>query len=184
MKKKILVVTPFLVCGLIVCLLIVGVPYIFGNGEKKIITSSTLKETINISKLSTAKFTYNGIATVYKDATKEKIKCHIRYNATVKAGVDMQKVDFEIDHKNKTVKVKLPKIKIKSYIVNEQPLSFIPNDTTVDLKEALVICKEDARQKAMESPRLMNLAEENLKSTIEALLYPLLESKEFKIIWD
>ena len=69
MKKKILVVTPFLVCGLIVCLLIVGVPYIFGNGEKKIITSSTLKETINISKLSTAKFTYNGIATVYKDAT-------------------------------------------------------------------------------------------------------------------
>lgn len=36
------------------------------------VTSSVLTKTVNISKLSTAEFTYNGIAQVYKDKKKEK----------------------------------------------------------------------------------------------------------------
>ena len=40
---------------------------LFDNGQATMITSATLTDAIDISELSTAQYTYNGIAEIYKD---------------------------------------------------------------------------------------------------------------------
>ncbi|MGB4661749.1 MAG: DUF4230 domain-containing protein [Mobilitalea sp.] len=183
--KKIITYIPFLI-GLIAMVSIIGAKQIslFDKGEVMIITSSTLTDAIDISNLSTAQFTYNGIAEVYKDDKKSKIKCYIRYNATVKAGIDMNSVIFDIDDNNKTVKPILPEINITSNTVDEKSLSFIPNDADMNLKDALIACQNDALSESKESSELLVSAEDNLKSIIEALLLPIVTPQEYTIIWD
>ena len=44
-----------------------------GSKSAKIITSATLTEAIDIAELSTAEFTYRGIAEVYGDKDKTKV---------------------------------------------------------------------------------------------------------------
>jgi len=170
--------------AVIILVIVIKSVSLFKKGETKIITSSTLKEAINISTLSTAQFTYNGIAEVYKDEKEDKIKCHIRYNATVKAGIDMDLVEFQIDKSNKTIEPILPEINIASNIVDEQSLSFIPEDKEIDLKDALTVCQKDALSEAQESPELLRAAEDNLKAIIEALTYPVISPQGYKIIWN
>jgi hypothetical protein len=185
MKKKLLSYLP-IILGIIV--LVVGGIFRFSGvlekGEEKVLVRSTLMDAIDITELSTSQFTYNGIAKIYKNEDLSKIKCHVRYSAKVKAGIDMSEVDFEIDDINKTVKPILPNIQITTHLVEEKSLSFIPNHVNVDLKEVLTACKKDASQEALKSEQLMESSEENLKSIIEALIYPILESHGYTIVWE
>lgn len=151
--------------------------------EEKIITSATLKDAIDISELSSAQFTDNGIAKIYKNEKKKKVECYVKYNAQVKAGIDMKDIDFEIDEEAKTIKPILPEIKISSNPVDEKTLSFIPSDTKVELDVVLKSCKEDAEREAMESSGLIETAENNLKSIIEGLLRPIVAPEGYDIIW-
>ncbi len=155
------------------------------KGEETIVSSSSLKKAVNISELSTAQFTYNGVVAVYKDEKKKKLKCNIRYNAKAKAGIDMTKIEFDIDEEAKTVKPILPEIQVTA-IVDEKSLSFLPEEAKIGLREALTACEEDAQREAEASPRLKELAEENLQSIITALTYPLLNREEepYQIIWN
>lgn len=185
MKKKLLLYAPIII-GVV---LIIAFGYLLfsgalDKGEEKILVRSTLMDAIDITELSTSQFTYNGIAKIYKDENSSKIKCHVRYSAKVKAGINMDEVDFDIDNENKTVKPILPNIQITTNLVEEESLSFIPSDVKVDLKEVLTACKKDASQEAAKSEELVESAEENLKSIIEALLYPILDANGYTIIWD
>lgn len=184
MKKTMILNTPFLI-GIFFLILFIPICGLnaFDRGEESIITSSTLTDAIDISDLSTAQFTYNGIAEVYEDEAEE-VKCHIRYYAKVKAGIDMKEVDFEIDDEKMTVKPVLPEIKITVNSIDEKTLSFIPTDTTIEIKEALTVCKNDAAKEAKESSELLESARENLKSIIEALLYPVLTPQGYHIVWE
>ena len=174
--------------GIIVVLivfLVTGISVKRANKEKgNLITSSTLTEAIDISGLSAAQFTYNGIAEIYKDESKEKVESYIRYNAKIKAGIDMKEVKWKIDKEEKQVKATLPEIIIIVNTVDEKSLSFIPEDSEVELKRALIACKEDAEREAKESGALKETAEENAKSIIEGLLYPILESQKYKLVWE
>lgn len=184
MKKKILLKAPIILgVALIIIFGITRVTGVLDKGTAKTITSSTLTDAIDISELSTAQFTYNGIAEMFKDEEKKKVQCHIKYNAKVKAGIDMKKVEFHIDKEDKTVKPILPDLKITSNITDETTLSFIPSDTSVELKDVLVICEEDAKNEALKSQELFASAEENLKSIIEGLLYPVLNPQGYKVVW-
>lgn len=164
----------------------IGVKYIFPmweSGRETSVTVSTLKDAVNISELSTAQFTYNGIAEVYKDKSKKKVACYISYKAKVRAGIDMSKVEFEINEENKTVKPILPEITVVPDINDEASLSFIPDDANIELKEALEVCEDDAKEEALKSEKLMESAQENLHSIIEALLYPILNDNGYTLIW-
>lgn len=156
----------------------------FDKGKTSIITSSTLMDAIDISELSTAQYTYNGIAEIYKDEKKEKVKCYIKYNAKVKAGIDMEQVKFEIDDKNKTVTPILPEIQITSNTVDENDISFIPEDVDIELKDALVACEEDAKNESQKSTELIDSARENLKSIIQGLIDPILTPNGYSIKWN
>ena len=157
---------------------------VFKKSEPNIITSSILEDAVNISNLSTAQFTYNGIAEIYEDEDQKEVKCHILYNAKVKAGIDMKDVTFDIDKEKKTIKPTLPEINITSNTVDEKSLSYIPDHTKIDLKEALIACQDDALSEAQKSSQLIASAENNLKSIIEALLLPIANAQAYTIVWD
>ena len=154
------------------------------EGKTTIITESLLTKTIDISELSSAKYTYNGIAQVYEDENKKNKKCDVRYHAVVKAMINMKDVKFRPDHQNKTIFASLPEITLKSYLTDEESLSFIPANTKIELREAIAACEQDALEESQSSDELMCRAEQNMKSTIEALLLPLLKDEGYQIKWD
>lgn len=187
-KQRLLKHLPIIVLFIGFVVLVTAIMFRFSGGmakeEPAIITSSTLTDAIDISELSTAQFTYNGIAELYQDENKQKVKCHIRYNATIKAGINMSDVKWEIDEANKTVTPILPEIKITANPVDEKTVSFIPSSPNAELSEILKVCREDAEQEAMESSELVETAEENLKSIIEGLLYPILSPQGYSLVWN
>lgn len=185
MKKKLLLYAP-VIFGLVL-VFVFGFARFSGmldKGEEKTLVRSTLVDAIDITELSTSQFTYNGIAEIYNNKKTSKIDCYVRYKAKVKAGINMKDVDFEIDNDKKTVKPILPNIEITTNLVEEESLSFIPSDIKKDLNDILTICKKDASIEAAKSEELFELAEENLKSIIEALLYPILDANAYKIVWN
>ena len=157
--------------------------HIFDEGKTTIITSSTLMEAIDISELSTAQYTYNGIAEIYDD-DGEEVECYIKYYAKVKAGIDMKDVMFEFDEENKTVTPILPEIQINANIVDDKEISFIIKDIDIELKDTLLACEKDALNESQESTELVDCARENLKSIIEALITPILQPSGYSIKWD
>lgn len=150
--------------------------------EPVIITETTLEEMVNISKLSTAKYNYSGIAQ-YNNEEKQKTICSIKYDAVVKASIDMKDVSFDLDETNKNIYVELPGIEFSAYLQDNSSISFIPSDAKIELSDAIKICEADALKEASASDELRSTAEENLKSTIEALLLPLVQTDDYTIIW-
>ena len=118
-RKKIMLRPILIGFAILLCAIFLRSFILTDRGEKSIITTSTLKRAVNVSELSTAQFTYNGIAEVYEDERKESVECYIRYNAKVKAGIDMSDIDFDVDHDTKTVTVILPEIEITANPVDE-----------------------------------------------------------------
>ena len=153
------------------------------SGRRQTVTRTKLEKAINISELSTAEFVYNGIVQVYQE-DGGNLKYNVRYDASVKIGIQMDKVGFEVDEKTKTIKPVLPEISINNISIDPSNIGYIPENATVDLKEAFAACKKDAQEEASKTKELYVVAEENVKSTIEALLYPILESNGYTIVWD
>lgn len=182
MKKKIVSIV------LVVAVVAVAAGLFVPNAVNKIrkedvITSSQLEKVINISELSTAEFMYNGIATKYSEEDPEKEECNIAYEASVKVGIEMDKVTFTIDEENKTVTPELPEINVNTVTVDPDSLSYIPQNPKIEMKEILELCKKDALDEAGASKELYQTAEENIQSAIEALLSPILKNAEYTIQW-
>ena len=156
---------------------------LFRKGEERLEATVSLEDVIDISELSTARYTYNGIAQAYKDEEKTKVKCNIKYEAEVKAAIDVSQVSYEVDDEAKTIQVKLPQIKLNAYINSDTSISFIPANTKMELKDAIDICEEDALTEASSSEDFMKSAEENLKAVIEGALLPFQKGKQYTIIW-
>ena len=154
------------------------------NGRATIQTASALTDAINISELSTAEFKYRGIADIYTDESSRQIRCRVCYNAIVKAGIDMQKVRFAVDQEHKTYTAALPEIDLKVTIIDEKSMALLPSDADVELGVMLQACKADAENEARNSADLISTAQENLKKSIEGLLYPILKAEGFSLIWN
>lgn len=157
---------------------------VFKEGEVKIVTKANLMDAIDVSELATSEFIYNGIAVVYKDEKKEDIKYHIRYDAIVKAGIDIKDVEFNISEDEKIIYVTLPDVTIFSDpSIDANSLSYIPSEKEYDLGEVLKTCEADVLKEAGEATELKTSAEDNLKEIIEALLTPLADAEGYQIEW-
>lgn len=182
-KRKIVLGSPFIILILLIILIIsLKGSSIFQKGEESTVSSAMLTQVTDASELSSAQFTYNGIAQVY-GPDGNTVKCNVKYDAKVTAGIDMKDISFEIDNEKKTVTPVLPEIKINSCTVDEEKLSFIPENTTADIKDVLNACEEDAETEASQSLQLMRSARENLKDIVEALIYPILNANGYTVVW-
>ena len=171
-----------LVFGAIAVLVLLAVIPILLSGNKdkdappEIITTSTLKEIINISELSTYEVVYKGIATVMNEKKKENIDYYVSYDANIKAGFDIEKVEIDVNSEEKKVTVYMPEIKINDISVDITSLDFLfyndkANSSTVS-EEAYKACKEDAEKESGEQKAIYTCAEESADNFIEGLLLP------------
>ena len=110
------------------------------------VTSTQLKKAVNIENLSSAEFLYNGIAEKHKDNSDE-VEYRVAYDATVKVGVKMSDIDFDIDQSNKVVVPRLPEIAVNSVAVDVNSLSYMPKNPDAGMKEVLDLCEADAKTK-------------------------------------
>lgn len=152
--------------------------------EEDVITSSQLEKVININDLATAEFIYDGIADKYNEKNPDKVECHIAYESTIKVGIDMDKVKFSIDEKNKTVTPELPEVKINGVAVDTKTLSYMPENPKIEINDIIALCKKDALKEAGEAPELYQTAEKNLQSAIEVLLSPILKTAGYTLMWE
>lgn len=180
MKKLINIV---LICG-IICIGIVGVIVVKKErGKEKevqIVSSSQLEKVVQISELSTAKLTYNGIAETYVDDEK----CYIKYNGTVKVGIDIEKIKVDmIDDEKKIVVISLPKIELQDVDVNPGTFGYIPGDVQMEIGDAAKICRADILNEVKKNEQFFDLAKKSEKTMIEALTKPLLQDEGYTIKW-
>lgn len=108
LKKLSLTQVVYICIIVIVLAIVVRVGIIDKSSKVAISASSLLTNSLDIAELSTAEFKYRGIAEIYEDEARTRIRCRVCYNAIVKAGVNMDDVHVEVDSLQKTISVVLP----------------------------------------------------------------------------
>ena len=180
-KKKIMIAVAAGVLALIlVGTLVVLLPKGEKESEPSIITTSTLEKILNVSDLSTFEAIYNGVAKVTNPDDPQEIDYYVSYNATVKAGIDFEQVVISVDEDAKIISVKLPKIKISDITVDIESMDYIfvnddANTETVS-EEAYKKCIDDVTRESNNETAIFELAEQNAKNIVEALIQPFVSS--------
>ena len=145
----------------------------------EIITKSTLEKIVNISDLSTFESVYNGIAKVMNEKKPDKVDYYVSYEAKVKAGFDVERVELEVDDAIKVISVTIPEIKITGIDVDIASLDYIfmndkANESTVS-EQAYKKCIEDVENESSSENAIYTLAGKNAKDVITALINPFIE---------
>lgn len=156
------------------------------EGEVKTISIASLESVFDITELSTADYIYNGIAKVYKeDGTT--VKYYAAYEGKVKAGIDFDKIVFDINEEEKVITVTIPDIRFTEITVNPGTLEYIFKDkkseTETVHQEAFKICEEDLAERIDKEKELVNSAKKNSIAVVEALVTPWVEQmdNEYKV---
>ena len=145
----------------------------------EIITKSTLEKIVHISDLSTFEAVYNGIAKVMNEKKPDKVDYYVSYEAKVKAGFDVERVELEVDDAKKVISVTIPEIKITGIDVDIASLDYIfmndkANESTVS-EQAYKKCIEDVENESSSENAIYTLAGKNAKDVITALINPFIE---------
>ena len=155
--------------------------------QKELITQSTLQEIVTSSKLSTFEATYNGIAKKPNEKNPEECDYYVSYEATVKVGIDFDKIGIEVNKDEKTVTVTIPQVQIQKITVDMTSLDFIfiedsANVATVT-EEAYKLCINDVETETKSQNAIFALAEENATNIVTALIKPFVKQvdPEYKI---
>lgn len=160
---------------------------VIGNeGEVNTITESTIKEVFEISELQTADYIYNAVTEVYDD-DGDTLKYNVAYEGKVTAGIDFSCIKIDINEEEKEIVIEIPRVIIQETVVNAGTLEYIftkekYNDENV-FKEAYDVCQKDLDSRASSEKKLMDMACDNAKQVIEALVVPWVNQidSEYKI---
>ena len=179
-KKIVIAVAAGALALILVGTLVVLLPKGEKESEPSIITTSTLEKILNVSDLSTFEAIYNGVAKVTNPDDPQEIDYYVSYNATVKAGIDFEQVVISVDEDAKIISVKLPKIKISDITVDIESMDYIfvnddANTETVS-EEAYKKCIDDVTRESNNETAIFELAEQNAKNIVEALIRPFVSS--------
>lgn len=169
----------------IVVLVVVFIVVPSGQNDKKqpeVVTVSTLQEIINVSELSTFTAVYNGIAQVMNADDPELVDYYVSYEAKVNAGIDFEDIDVDVDEDTFTVHITVPPVTLTDVNVDISSLDFIfynekANTSTVT-EEAFKACEADVEKESQEQEAIYELAEQNAKNVLTALVRPIIDQSE------
>ena len=168
-KKAILIVLAILIGAIVLSVVFAK------DKEITTIAEASLKEVIETSELSTVEFIYNSTTSVKND--KGKVKYHIAYEGTVKAGFDFNEIKIEKDDKNKKIVVIIPPIKKNAVNINDKTFDFIfmkdKYDTETTFQEAYKASYNDLENKAKSNENIKKMAYDNAVDSMRAILMPL-----------
>ena len=175
----------------IVILALLGIFLFSGNfskeKKKEIITKSTIEKIINVSELSTFEAVYNGITEVMNETDPEMIDYYVYYESKVKAGIDFEKVKVNIDDNEKKISIIIPEIKINDINVDITSLDYMFENEKANTEnvsqQAYKAAIEDATNESSSEDAIYELAEQNAKNIVEALVSPFVKQldAEYKL---
>lgn len=144
--------------------------------EPEIDVSTTLEKMVKTNDLSTFEAVYNGIAEVKNEKKPEKIDCYVAYEAKVKAGIDVQKVEITLNEEEKTISVKLPKVVITDTEVDIGSLDYIFENKKINKEGIAAVAYkasiDDVNNEAKTKDAILELAKGNAQNIIKALISP------------
>jgi len=146
--------------------------------EPDFVNVATLEKIVNISNISSFSSVYKGVVQVNNEKKTENVDYYVCYTARIKAGIDLSQVRFDIDEEEKTVTVIMPEVTIQEAAVDMTSLDFMfynkkANQSSVTA-QAQELCQKDLDNEINNKPAILELAEENAKNILEALLKPIL----------
>lgn len=149
---------------------------------ERVITSAALKKMVETSNLSTYEMEYEGVAKRVNAKKAEKIDYYVSYTATVKTGIDFSEIRFSVDNASKQVDVQLPDVKITYQSVDKASLDFLFNDKKWDKDgvhdEGYELCQQDLDEEVRNNKTLYEVAAQNAKTAVEALVTPFVTSMD------
>lgn len=148
--------------------------------EKKftITAQSSLEKIIEISELSTMEYTYNAIATKYKDNVQDEnnVEYYVSYEGIVTVGIDFNAIKIEPNEEEKKIVITLPEVEKHDILVNMGTMEYIYVKNTKEQdkisQEAYLLCKEDLKNRINQEVNIEKNARENAISAVEALFEP------------
>ena len=147
--------------------------------EPEIISLTALEKMVDVSDMSTFEAIYNGIAEVENEADPTQIDYYVSYEAKVKAGFDFENLNMQVDHDRKVITVKIPEIKITDVNVDIGSLDYIFENKKANTEnvseQAYKTCIEDVTRESAEEKAIYELAKQNAKNTMEAIIQPFME---------
>ncbi|MBP7175567.1 MAG: DUF4230 domain-containing protein [Thermoclostridium sp.] len=167
--------------AMMVIAVIVFLPQMTAKQENKpvIITASQLKKIISISKLSTYRAYYNGIAQVMNDEKPGEVDYYVSYESTVDAGIDFERLEISVDPELKRINIVLPDVHITEVDVKAESLDYIFKNKKAEefsvSREALMACEADVKQESELQTKIFELAKQNAKNVLIALTKPIVE---------
>ncbi|MBE5939683.1 MAG: DUF4230 domain-containing protein [Lachnospiraceae bacterium] len=162
------------------------------------LTVTTVKQIVKpASDLVTTKYYYSDVDVYenYKELFGIKIplttdKVVFTYEGVINVGIDLADIEYIIDNKNKTITIKMPKIKVISNDIDEESLKIpfesnsIFNSTNLEDYSELFGALEKEREEALlANTEFINSALNNAKTILEQLLTVADETNEYKVIF-
>ena len=158
------------------------------EGEVTTVTESILEETVRKGSLYTAEYPYNGYTAVYEEDQKT-VKYYVAYEGTVKAGIDVRKIEVSLEEDTNTIFIRLPKAVVTEPRVNPGTMEYIFEDekynTETVAQEAYRAACEDLAERVQGDANIRANAEESAKAAEKALVEPWVnqinDGKEYKV---
>ncbi|NMM94263.1 DUF4230 domain-containing protein [Bifidobacterium oedipodis] len=132
------------------------------------------------SELTSAKFSYTGM-TEYTDsgvAVLNKSNFIMVYEATARAGIDVEKVEVKVNDAAKTVSLTIPKAEIQDVNVDTTTIKYFDEGFAIanfnqkqDNNKAIAMAKEDAKEEITTSG-VLEMADQQSEALIKGILQP------------
>lgn len=175
-QKKWICLGVFFVFVILVLLVVILWPKKKEEPKEEIITKASLEKIIDISELSSFEAVHNGVAVVMNEKKQEKVDYYVSYEAKVKAGIDFDQIVIAVDNENKIINIDIPEVRITEVVVESGSMEYIfvndkANTETVS-QQAYKACLADVEKESEEAEAIKELAEQNARNVIEALVKP------------
>ena len=177
----------FVIILVIITALMIKIKIFNKKSEPTIISKATLEKVINVSDLSTFEAIYNGVAAAENEENPENIDYYVSYEAKVKAGIDFELVEVEVNETDKVITITLPEVKITDVDVDIASLDYIfmnnkANTQTVS-EQAYKKCIKDVTKESNSTDEIYESARQNARNIVEALISPFVEQldSEYKL---
>ena len=185
--NKIVVIMSFVCIIALIAVGVLSVKLIEAKKEPTVTTSVITSQLQNMSDLTTSQLQYRGMIR-YEEGTItfiNKKSYTMLYDASVKAGIDMEQAKIQVT--GKKVKVTLSKAKIQEIVINPDTLEFYDEknslfnwDDKQDTVKALQLAKEDATARIDET-ELLKQAEQQAELLIKNLVYPMTVNGNYEV---
>ncbi len=145
------------------------------EGEVLTISEASVRKVFEISDLQAADYMYNSIAAVYGE-DGESVQYYVAYEGRVKAGIDFEQIEIDIDEEAKTISIAIPEVEYQEVTVDPGTMEFIFKDKKSESENIHLrsydLCLEDLRRKVGEEEELRLSAGKNIEAVVRGLVKP------------